>query len=56
LWLGVALPVVALAVALLAGRRKGGGVKLLLLATALAVTAAVQLEILHLVPQSSFFV
>lgn len=55
LWLGVALPVVAYAIALLVGRKRSGGARLLVLATGLAVTAAVQLEILHLVPQSSFF-
>lgn len=55
LWLGVALPITAAAVGLLVGRRRGRGSRLLVLATALAVTAAVQLEIMHLVPQSSFF-
>ncbi len=55
LWLGIALPVLAYAIALLAGRRRRGGSRLLILATALAMTAAIQLEILHLVPQSSFF-
>lgn len=55
LCIGVLLPVLAYAIALLIGRKKGGAAKLLVLATALAVTAAVQLEILHLVPQASFF-
>lgn len=56
LWLGIALPVIAYIIGLLVARRaKSGGSKLLVLATALAVTAAVQLEILHLVPQSTFF-
>lgn len=57
LWLGVCLPIFAYAIGLLVTRwAKSGGSKLLVLATALAVTAAVQLEILHLVPQSTFFV
>lgn len=55
LCLGVALPIIAYGIALLVGRRRGGGVRLLVLATALAVTAMAQLEILHLVPQASFF-
>ena len=55
LCLGIALPIIAYGIALLVGRRKSRGVRLLVLATALAVTAMVQLEILHLVPQASFF-
>lgn len=56
-WLvfGIALPLVGFAVALLVARGRAGGQRVLILATGLAVVAAVQLEVLHLVPQSSFF-
>lgn len=56
-WLlsGIALPVLVLLLALLAGRRRGAGARLLVLAAGLALVAAVQLEVMHLVPQSSFF-
>lgn len=53
--LGVILPVAALVIALLAGRRRTAGTRLLLLATGIGVVAAFQLEIMHLVPQSTFF-
>ena len=55
LWAGIALPAVAYAAALVIARKRTAGGRLLILATALALTAAVQLEILHLVPQSTFF-
>ncbi|MFV0433915.1 MAG: hypothetical protein ACK5LO_08055 [Leucobacter sp.] len=56
-WLsfGIALPVVAFALALLFGRGRSAAMRLLVLATGIGVVAAVQLEIMHLVPQSSFF-
>lgn len=46
---GVAIPAIALAVSLLLGRRKTPVVRLLLLGTGLCVTAALQLEIMHLI-------
>lgn len=52
---GVALPPVAYAVALILARRSTRAVRLLALATGLCATAAIQLEVLLLVPQSSFF-
>lgn len=52
---GIALPAVGFAAALLIARGKSGAMRVLVLATGLAVVAAVQLEVLHLVPQSSFF-
>lgn len=52
---GVALPLVAYAIALILARRKSRSVRLLALATGLCATAAIQLEVLLLVPQSSFF-
>lgn len=56
-WLifGVALPVVVYVVALFLARRRSGGIRVLVLAAAFCVVAAVQLEVLHLVPQSQFF-
>lgn len=56
-WLGfgVALPVIVFALALLVGRGRPAAMRLLVLATGIGVVAAVQLEVMHLVPQSSFF-
>lgn len=56
-WLGVgvALPVVVYAVALVIARKSGAAVRLLVLFTGLCVAAAIQLELLHLVPQTSYF-
>lgn len=56
LWLGVVLPVVVFGIALLFGRGRRAAARVLILGTGLCVLAAVQLEILHLVPQSSFFI
>lgn len=57
LWLivSVVIPVAAYAVALLFGRRRSAAVRLLLLATGLAVVAVIQLEMQLLTPLSSFF-
>lgn len=57
-WLsfGIVLPLAVLVVALLIGRGRGAVQRILLLATGLAVVAAVQLEVTHLVPQANFFV
>lgn len=52
---GIALPVAGFAAALVIARGASGAVRVLVLAAGLAVVAAVQLEVLHLVPQSSFF-
>ncbi|MHA3683937.1 hypothetical protein ACXR2T_04320 [Leucobacter sp. HY1910] len=52
---GVALPPLAYALALVFARRSGTAVRLLALATGLCAAAAIQLEVLLLVPQSSFF-
>lgn len=56
-WLsfGIALPLIAYGVALLIGRRRSPALRVLVLAAGLCVVAAIQLEVLHLVPQSSFF-
>lgn len=53
--LGIALPPIGFAIALLLGRGRSLGLRVLVLAAGLASVAAIQLEILHLVPQSSFF-
>lgn len=55
LWFGVALPVVVFALALVIGRRRPAWQRLLVLAAGLCLVGAVQLEVMHLVPQSSFF-
>ena len=56
-WLGfgVALPVVVYAAAILIGRKRSAGIRILVLAAGLCFAAAVQLEVLHLVPQTSYF-
>lgn len=55
LLLGIAIPVIAFTVAVLLSRRRSAGARLLVLAAGLATVAAFQLEIMHLVPQSTFF-
>lgn len=57
-WLvvGVALPPIVYALALVAGRKKSGGVRILMLLTGLLVLSLMQLQMLLLVPLSSFFV
>lgn len=56
-WLcfGLLLPVVVYALALAIARRRSAGLRILVLAAGLCLVAAVQLEVLHLVPQSSYF-
>ncbi|CAG7597652.1 hypothetical protein ACFPZL_07055 [Leucobacter soli] len=53
--LGIVLPVAALAIALLLGRGRRAGVRLLLLLAGIAVISAFQFEILLLVPQYTYF-
>ncbi|WP_241095385.1 MULTISPECIES: hypothetical protein [unclassified Leucobacter] len=53
--LGVALPVLVYVVALVISRRRPGWARILLLATGLCVVAVLQLDIMHVIPQSSFF-
>lgn len=55
LWFGVCLPPVGFLIALLAGIKRKGGARLLLLATGLAVVAAIQLEVSLIIPPTSFF-
>lgn len=55
LWVGVLLPVVVYLIALLAGVKRRGGARLLLLLTALAFVAALQLEMSLLVSPIMFF-
>ena len=56
-WLGfgVALPVVVFVLALLIGRKRSAGARILVLAAGICLAAAVQLEVMHLVPQTSYF-
>ncbi len=56
IWFGIALPVAGFLIAAFAGRRRSGGARLLIFATALACVAALQLEISLLVPVTSFLV
>lgn len=56
-WLGfgVLLPVVVFSLSLLLARGRRASLRVLVLAAGLGVVAAVQLEVMHLVPQSGFF-
>ncbi|GAA2186957.1 hypothetical protein GCM10009786_09810 [Leucobacter alluvii] len=56
-WLvvGVVMPAVVFALALLLGRRRGAGARILLLAAGVALVAAWQIDIMHVVPDSSYF-
>lgn len=49
LGVAIAIPAIALVVSLLLGRGRGAGVRILLLAAGLCVTAAIHLEIMHLI-------
>ena len=53
--LGVVLPILIFLTALLMGLKRPGWAKIVLLATGLCVVAVFQIDILHIVPQSSFF-
>ncbi|WP_125100317.1 hypothetical protein [Leucobacter chromiireducens] len=57
LWLvfGIAMPVLVFVAALLLGRKRGGGTRILLLMAGIAVVAVVQLDVMHLIPESSYF-
>lgn len=57
LWLllGIALPLAAYAIGLLVARRGTTAQRLLALLAGIAVVSAFQLEIMHLVPQFSYF-
>lgn len=55
LWFGILMPVLVFAAALAIGWRRRAVTRLLVLVTGLAVVAVIQLEVLHLVPQSAFF-
>jgi len=52
---GIAMPVLVLALALLLARGRGKGMRILILAAGLALVAAVQLDMMHLVPESLYF-
>ncbi|RGE23679.1 hypothetical protein [Leucobacter sp. wl10] len=56
-WLafGALLPAVVYALALLVARGRKAALRLLVLAAGLGLVAAAQLEVMHLVPQTSFF-
>ncbi|MGO3147858.1 MAG: hypothetical protein ACTIJ6_09285 [Leucobacter sp.] len=49
LGVAVGVPALALVISLLVARGRGAGVRLLLIATGLCVTAAIHLEIMHLI-------
>lgn len=57
LWLtlGVLIPLVLLAVALWLGRGRAAWTRILLLAAGIAVVAALQIDVTHVIPESSYF-
>ena len=57
LWLavGVAIPVIAFMFALLVGRKRSRPTKLLILLLGLALTGAMQLNVTHFVPTTTYF-
>lgn len=57
-WLvfGIALPVVGFVLAWLFGRGRSGGMRLLFFAAGLCLVAVVQIDVMHTIPQASFFV
>lgn len=56
-WLitGVAMPALVFVLALLLGRRRRAGTKILLLAAGVALVAVWQIDVMHVVPDSSYF-
>lgn len=57
IWLivGIAMPLVVLAAALLVGRGRRAGIRILLLAAGVALVAAWQIDLMHVIPESSYF-
>lgn len=57
IWLvaGILLPPVLLAGALLLGRERPAGSRLLLLAAGIAAVAVLQLDLMHVIPESTYF-
>lgn len=57
LWLtlGVAIPVMSLALAVIVGRKRSKPVRLLILVLGLSLTAVMQLNVMHFVPTTSYF-
>ncbi|SJN09526.1 hypothetical protein FM113_06500 [Leucobacter sp. 7(1)] len=57
LWLiaGVLLPIIVLAGALLLGRGRGAWARILLLAAGIAAVAVLQIDLMHVIPESSYF-
>lgn len=58
LWLvfGIVMPLGVLIGGLLLARGRGAGIRILVLATGIALVAAVQLDVMHVIPESSYFV
>lgn len=55
LGLGIALPALIAVIALLLAWRRTFAARVLFLAAGLALVAAVQLDLLHLVPQTAYY-
>ena len=57
LWLvlGVLIPLLVLGIALWLGRRRAAWTRILLLAAGIAVVAALQIDVMHVIPESSYF-
>ncbi|UOQ60497.1 hypothetical protein MUN76_00465 [Leucobacter rhizosphaerae] len=57
LWLvlGVLIPLVVFGLALWLGRRRTAWTRILLLAAGIAVVAALQIDVMHVIPESSYF-
>ena len=57
LWLivGIAMPALVGVAALVLGRGRGAGTRILMLATGLAIVAIWQIDMMHTIPESSYF-
>lgn len=55
LWFGILVPVVVFGLALVIARGRRAAMRLLVLVAGLAIVGMIQLEVMHLVPQSLFF-
>lgn len=53
--LGIAMPLLVLVLALMFGRGRQPGIRILLLVAGIAVVASLQIDLMHLIPESSYF-
>lgn len=53
--IGIAMPAVLLSLALILSRKRTTGIRILLLTLGITVVAVLQIDLMHLIPESSYF-